>query len=84
MIEEFWRFDLLFRQKYYLCALVRLRSLLLVNSNISKENQKMCYRTCFEIWIEIRKAVSLQCYPENNLFTLRELIPIEDLKNEAL
>ena len=30
------------------------------------------------IWRFIKKVLLLQRYPENNLFTLKELIPIED------
>ncbi len=30
------------------------------------------------IWKVSKIASSLQCYPENNLFTLKKLIPIEN------
>ena len=49
-----------------------------------KENEKkrrMCFMTCFFIWLPEKNAASLCRYPENNLFTLRKkLIPIENLK----
>ena len=40
-----------------------------------KENEKkrrMCFMTCFFIWLPEKNAVSLCRYPENNLFTLRK------------
>ena len=41
---------------------------------------KICCRTCFFAWIVQKKAPSLHRYPENNLFTLKKLIPIENKK----
>jgi len=40
-----------------------------------KENEKkrrMCFMTCFFIWLPEKNAASLCRYPENNLFTLRK------------
>jgi len=31
-----------------------------------------------------KKVLSLHRYPENNLFTLKKLIPIEDMKRSAV
>ena len=36
--------------------------------------------TCFFIWIAEKKPSHLHRYPENNLFTLKKLIPIENRK----
>ena len=41
---------------------------------------KICCRTCFFACVVQKKAPSLQRYPENNLFTLKKLIPIENKK----
>ena len=45
---------------------------------------KICYMTCFLILPTQKKPTSLQRYPENNLFTLKKLIPIENFKKESL
>ena len=44
------------------------------------EMPKICCRTCFFVWKLQKKAATLHRYPENNLFTLKKLIPIENKK----
>ena len=45
---------------------------------------ELCYTTYFIFWILSLKAVNLRRYPENNLFTLKKLIPIENWKGGFL
>jgi len=52
---------------------------------VSNSTVVLCARTLIfikknrkKVWRNKKKNLSLQRYPENNLFTLKELIPIED------